>query len=106
MRLNLAIVENGLGLTKPDAPYHRACEYDLLLRLEKTAPIVLTKEEEVQVAHLLQRIKIARRKAQEEKIAKYMEQLNKLQTGKIQKVPPAPCSPPVTPFHRLDDASI
>jgi hypothetical protein len=38
------------------------------------------------VAHLLQRIKIARRKGHEEKVSKYMEQLNKLQTGKIQKV--------------------
>lgn len=34
----------------------RAYDYDILLRLEKTAPIVLTKEEEVQVCSYKQHI--------------------------------------------------
>lgn len=66
----------------------KLCDYDILLRLEKTPAIILSKEEEMQVSHLLHRIKIATRKGQEEKKAKYMEQLNKLQAGKIKMESP------------------
>lgn len=61
------------------SPLNSICDCDVFLRMERTAPIVLTKEEEVEVAHILQRIKIARRKGQEEKVAKCMEKLNKIQ---------------------------
>lgn len=64
------------------------CDYDMYLRLERTAPIVLTKEEEEQVTHLMQRLKIAKRKGQEEKVSKYMEKLNKIHAGKIKKESP------------------
>ena len=66
------------------------------MRLERTAPIILTVEEELEIAELQQAIKIAETKRQIEKITKYMQRVNLIKTGGARKKRPdsMPCSVP------------
>jgi len=66
------------------------------LRLERTAPIILTVEEELEISELQQAIKIAETKRQIEKITKYMQRVNLIKTGGARKKRPdsMPCSVP------------